>query len=197
MPGASSSFSFTSALVRPAPPWLHSDSVVCWDIKSPERVPLCISGWGTFLPHDKVSHQVVQDILTATPCQLHQFPFAGSSGATIFTLTDVNLRIFSLLPVLTSNHCNPLSSPEISHAPLFAHFALWTIHSVVKTRDPAFTADWLVLLYIQLGSRPALFILLTTLMWNSFSPFLMNCLNYAFHWLPLDHWHNFLSSRPD
>ena len=174
MPGASSSFSFTtSALVGPAPPWLHSDSMVCWDIKSPERVPLCVSGWGAFLPHDMVSHQIVQDILTATPCQLHQFPFTGSSGATIFILTDVYLCIFSLLPVLTSNHCNLLSSLQISHAPLFSHFALWTIHSVVETRDPAFTADWLLLLCIQLGSHPANFIPLTTLTWNSFSPFLM------------------------
>lgn len=37
-----------------ASPWLRPSSVGCWNIKSSERYPLCISAWGAFLPHDTV-----------------------------------------------------------------------------------------------------------------------------------------------
>lgn len=110
--------------------------------KISERSPLCVFlGETHFFPwHGKSSgHLRNPDCysLPAPPVSLHWIIRCYD----LYLDWCLSLHFFSLLPVLTSNHCNLLSSPEISHASLFSHCALWTIHFVVETRDPAFTAD--------------------------------------------------------
>ena len=116
-------------LAGPAPPWLHPDSVGCWDTKPPERDPLYISGWGAFPPHDVVTHQFLQDILTSAPCQLYQSPLIRYYNLGLDR--PLSSFIFFLVPTKICYHFNLPKSPSRtrhSHTAFSLHLRLSHSH---------------------------------------------------------------------